>query len=138
MPPRPNSKNEDKMLIWFFGSFIAGLIPFIARYLVHLNCEKYEVFDIKDAVFLGLAMNLSNLNMLSEKTMRRKVLLTFCSALVLVALAFMLGLFQLSECLNKDFKAPDGARNIVFGLTAFSTLLSCVANLASAKYIKLS
>lgn len=137
-------KNVDQMVIWLFGSLLAGFVPVVARYVVHLFCSTYEIFDIKDAVFMGLAMNLSNFNLINDKTLPHRLALTLTSGFVLMVLAFFLGLFQLSECTIDLAKAnhqllPSSPSEVVgyiiFGVTLFSVFLSLFANLVTSKFI---
>lgn len=132
------------MIIWFFGSFLAGLVPVVARCVVHLFCPGYDLFDIKDAVFMGLAMNLSNFNLINNRTLPHRLALTLTSGFILMALAFFLGLFQLSEC-SLDFAKANNlllpaspsviVGYIVLGITVISIILSLVANLVTSKFI---
>lgn len=51
---------------WYIGTLIGSFIPIILRFLISLDSE-ISSFDIKDLLFAGLAMNLSNLSLVNGK-----------------------------------------------------------------------
>lgn len=106
-------RNESK-LIWYFAIVISSSIPMILRFLTSLDL-KISSFDIKDVLFAGLAMNLSNFNLISSKKFSFKVIFALFSATLITIIGFCLGILF---CCESQSPAPN-----LSGLTLCSCLL---------------
>lgn len=93
-------KNDYKWL-WFILTFFGSFIPLILRFITSLDFN-IPSFDIKDLLFAGLAMNLSNLNLVGSKKFDTKLIIVLFSALFIILIAFALGVFLRNEADKSD------------------------------------
>lgn len=101
---------SDHKWFWFFATFVASLIPVACRFIASLASE-INALDLKDVLFAGLALNLSNLNLVGDKTMDKKNIIVYLSVILLIIIAVILGIYFANE--NK-------LRNISIMLDLFS------------------
>lgn len=89
-------KSENKWL-WFIITICGSFIPLIFRYVVSLGFPTTSNFDIKDVLFAGLAMNLSNFNLLSSKNFKAKVVIALLSSIMIAVIAVLISIFLAKE-----------------------------------------
>jgi hypothetical protein len=65
-------QGSDDKWMWYFLTLFASFIPVILRLLVSFDLP-IQGYDIKDFLFAGLAMNLSNLSLIGHKEFDRKL-----------------------------------------------------------------
>lgn len=81
--------------IWFLGTLVGGFLPVFGRLIVGLSIP-IELFDIKDVLFAGVAMNLSNFTLVGYKEVQNKVLIIFASALFTFFMSFLIAIYLCS------------------------------------------
>jgi len=120
--------------LWFFGIFIGSFIPVGLRLFIGHDYKTTE-FDIKDLLFAALAMNLSNLSLVTGKKFETKILIVLVSTLFIVLIAYGLGAFLTDEAAKTK---PTGSwlfnSSIVFSI--LSILVSFEANNYTIKNVK--
>ena len=92
--------NETRWL-WFGGVLIGSFIPLILRLIVSLDIQEIASFDIKDCLFAGLAINLSNFNLLESSKYQFKLALGFLSTICILIIAVAIGVFLISETITQ-------------------------------------
>lgn len=82
--------------IWFLGTLIGSLLPILARLFA---CLAFEInyFDIKDVLFAGLAMNLSNLSLIGSKRFKMKPIIALASGIFIFLLSMLIAIFLCAE-----------------------------------------
>lgn len=109
---------------WFISSLLGGASPMVVSTIVRLNSDKWDwlgLYNIVDLIFFGLAMNISNLNLVGSKKFRPQ-------KAIIVLLSFT-GMFFLAFCLGLVYVQPD----IKFAFKIFLHLL-----VAGSIYLSLS
>lgn len=85
--------------VWFLGTLIGSLLPIFGRLFASMAFE-IKSFDIKDALFAGLAMNLSNLTLIgskSSRTLKVKGFLAMASGAFIFFLSLLIAIFLCAE-----------------------------------------
>jgi hypothetical protein len=121
--------------IWYLLTFGGSFIPFLARLLVSLEFP-INSFDIKDILFAGLAMNLSNFNLTNIEESKKSRLIIF-SGLSIFFIGLIIGIFLCAE-----YKEPANnniylLKLVSYAFVAFSIRTSYNANSYSFKTIDL-
>lgn len=81
---------------WYMCTLVGSMIPVLMRFFISLDCG-IAMFDIKDLLFAGLAMNLSNLSLLNSRKMKQNDRIGFLSGLFILFISAFLGLFFFQE-----------------------------------------
>jgi hypothetical protein len=92
-------RRNDYKWAWFILTLIASISPIICRFIVWCDF-KINLFDIKDLLFAGLAINLSNLNLVGSKNFDEKVLIVMSSIIFLTFFAFIIGVALATEAIK--------------------------------------
>ncbi|WP_099465183.1 hypothetical protein [Parabacteroides provencensis] len=124
---------------WLYYTVIVGALPFIIRFLVFifLSSRKWEfLFNAVDFVFLGLTLNLTNMNELNSLRlkMRRnpaceinddnKETLVWWSTFFIILLSITLGLLYVSEQISYELLDKNVALYGSIGLCVVSLIFS--------------
>lgn len=109
--------NEYKWF-WFFLTFGGSCLPIIARFLCGLS-SSIEIFDIKDVLFAGLAMNLSNLNLVGNKKIEAKVVISLLSVALIFLCTLIIGIFL---CTENSIDSTNGLLSLKQGLCILKVL----------------
>jgi hypothetical protein len=88
--------NENKWL-WYGGTLIGSMVPLIFRLLISLDNRHVACFDIKDLLFMGLAINLSNFNLIGTRNFPYKVAIAIVSGIFILLMGFALGTVMTDE-----------------------------------------
>jgi len=116
-------KNDNKWT-WFILTVVASLLPVLFRFLAWTDFN-IKIFDIKDLLFAGLAINLSNLNLVGSKEFDEKINIVLFSVLFIILFSFVLGIMLICEA----FKAHTTILNwLSIAGTDFSIYQSFEAN----------
>jgi hypothetical protein len=91
--------------MWYFLTLFASFIPVILRLLVSFDLP-IQGYDIKDFLFAGLAMNLSNLSLIGHKEFDRKLAIALISMTFILLIGFLIGLFLFNEAMNNKYPLP--------------------------------
>ena len=118
-------KNEPKW-IWFIGTVIASFVPVILRLITSLDYNITKL-DVKDFLFAGLGLSLSNLNLVGSKEFDQKMLIAFVSGGLIALIGFALGIYLRNEAdiVKKD---PLWLGICSYAITIASLYLSYEAN----------
>ncbi|HYF29959.1 MAG TPA: hypothetical protein VD993_02460 [Chitinophagaceae bacterium] len=83
---------------WYVYTLAGSMLPVILRFFISLDCG-IKMFDIKDFLFAGLAMNLSNLTLIGSDNLdavtRERIAVV--SGLLILFIAAFLGLLFYEE-----------------------------------------
>jgi len=93
--------NENKW-VWYLSTLIGSLLPVFFRLILSSTNNHFEPFDIKDLLFSGLAMNLSNLNLIGHKIFDIKVVLATISAILIIFISFLITAFMFLDILKGE------------------------------------
>jgi hypothetical protein len=111
-------ESDEYKWLWFGGIFIGSAIPMILRGVLSLD-RNIDSFDIKDLLFMGLAVNLSNLNLIGSREFKYKVSIAFFSVLFILMMGFGLG-----EIMTDESNRVKGS---LMGLTVVSVIFVTVS-----------
>lgn len=92
-------RRNDYKWAWFILTFIASISPILCRVIVWCDLS-INVFDIKDLLFAGLAINISNLNLVGSKSFDEKVLIVMASIIFITFFAFIIGVVLATEAMK--------------------------------------
>jgi hypothetical protein len=121
------SRNEPKW-IWFIGTVIASFIPVALRFITSMDYNVNPI-DIKDFLFAGLGLSLSNLNLIGHKKFDQKTVIALFSAGAIVFIAYALGVYLRNEAdIDTVKKEPFWLSFFSYGITFASIYLSYEAN----------
>src|SRR5688572_5147167 len=81
---------------WYMCTLIGSLIPMGLRFFISLDYQ-INMFDIKDMLFAGLAMNLSNLGLLNNNKFKQKDRIGVLSGFFIVFISVALGVSFVDE-----------------------------------------
>ncbi len=104
---------QEYKWIWYLGTLFGSLLPMIIRLVISMD-HKIPCFDLKDFLFAGLAMNLSNLNLIGTKSFKYKTEIALFSTACIVIIAAVIGVLFADEA-NTE-------KNNLFGIKALSLL----------------
>lgn len=103
------SHKSIKRQRWLYYTVIVGLLPFLIRFLVLFFSEKSSwslLYNPIDAIFLGLTLNLTNINEVNQIRIRQNMnysfeynteRLTWWATFLIIFLSVTLGLLYFSE-----------------------------------------
>lgn len=124
--------------IWFLTTILLGASPLVVTFFVNMAKRTLQWNDIEtyykleDLLFWGIAMLLSNLNMVgSRKTEAYKVFLITLSGVGVFFMAIFLGIIQMASDIDSVFKVV-----IHFSVAASIYVSSCANNYVYKKVIK--
>lgn len=111
---------------WYMCTLAGSMIPMALRFFISLDCG-IAMFDVKDMLFAGLTMNLSNLNLMGRIKLKRKDRIAVMSGFLIVFIAAFLGLFYYEEDpeIRKDYV---GLKIVAFIFVSVSVWVSYKAN----------
>jgi len=119
-------KRNEAKLLWYIVIIFSSCIPAIMRFIIglDLNISKY---DVKDVLFAGLAINLSNFNLINAKKLPIKSIFVTSSALLIAFIGMIIGVFL---CLEAQTKTPamHWLNVVSIGLVLGSAAVSYQAN----------
>jgi hypothetical protein len=78
---------------WYSIALLISFLPVIIRLIVCIAVPSAIAFDIKDILFSGLAMNLSNINLVGHKAFKPKQGIAVSSSLLILIIGIILALF---------------------------------------------
>jgi hypothetical protein len=87
---------------WYMCTLAGSMIPMALRFFISLDYE-INMFDIKDVLFAGLAMNLSNLNLMRNEFEERERIAVL-SAIFIIFISVALGASFIDE--SSSIKKP--------------------------------
>lgn len=101
MPPRTPRPHDVKDIMWgwFFFTVFLGALPFFVRWIIAMGCQEgMDAYDIKDSVYFGIAINISNFSLIRSKSVVMKNLVTGWSLIIITFLIVFVAVLQESEC----------------------------------------
>jgi hypothetical protein len=84
-------ENNGQKWIWFFCTIIGSFIPIIFRIGLFAFMDHVDAFDFRDWMFAGLAINLSNLSLVGNKSFDRKVGVVIFSVSLIIGFSLVIG-----------------------------------------------
>lgn len=123
------SKIEGKHTtwIWFVITILCSFIPCIARAIASTNLD-ISCFDTKDIIFAGIAINISNFQLISSHIkIEPKILISLLSTIANLFLAVILGII-LSDDSNTKAHSTFWLNIICILIVIVSIYLSYDAN----------
>lgn len=135
--PQPHEIN-DIMWGWLLFSVLLGALPFFVRWIIALGCEDaMDAYDIKDTVYFGIAINISNFSLIRNKSVVMKNLVTGWSLLIVIFLIIFIAILQDADCekiISHQKKVQIQIIHLItLVLVAGSLRLSYTTNLSVAK-----
>lgn len=122
---------DESKWLWFGGILIGSCLPMIIRFIISIDFQEISSFDIKDCLFAGIAINLSNINMVGIRDFRSKVSITYLSTISLVIIASCIAVFLMNEA--NPQQGLFGIKLISILVVIASTRISLFANHFSFK-----
>lgn len=112
---------------WFYLTIVVSFLPLIFRFLVWTDFT-INIFDIKDLLFASLAINLSNLSLVSGKDFDERINTILFSVVFAVAFAFLLGIMLMCEALRAE-------TNILNWLAVCASVLTIYKSYEANNYV---
>jgi hypothetical protein len=122
-------RKNDYKWAWFILTFIASVSPIICRVIISIDF-KINLFDIRDLLFAGLALNLSNFNLVGSKKFDDKILIVLSSIIFITCFAFIIGVVLASEAI----KNPP-AHTFLDWLSVIVAILSVYVSFEANNYV---
>lgn len=88
--------SKEYKWLWYGGTLVGSALPILMRVFLSLD-KPVPSFDLKDLLFMGLAINLSNFNLIGIQKFEYKVVVVVCSMLFVIMMAFILGVLMNDE-----------------------------------------
>lgn len=121
----------QNMSMWFLITVVAGVLPFVFRYLLFISkstgCE-YFIYDVKDAVNFGLAINISNFSLTISRSFNSKPIVLTISGLFGIVLAYLTGVTGFWECSKPGLEGKSTVDTLTWWLVVSSIIISGIAN----------
>jgi hypothetical protein len=118
--------NEDA-IVWFIIIVFGSFIPVFARFVVTMDYPHAIHLDIKDVLFSGLAMNISNFPLIGSRKLKYKGIIFGSSVFCIIAIAVGIGVFLSNETNHIDNELSN-LRCISFVFVLGSIIVSYFAN----------
>lgn len=117
-------RNEYKWM-WFVFTLIGSFLPMGFRYLASLGFNVSS-FDIKDLLFAGLALNISNLTLAGSQRSDTRVVMAGVSFFMSLIIAVFIVIFM---C-NEEFPTKEliGLKYLSYPVVILSGIISWQAN----------
>jgi len=112
---------------WFYFTVVVSFLPIIFRILVWTDFT-INIFDIKDLLFASLAINISNLSLVSGKDFDQRISTILFSLSFAVAFAFLLGIMLVCEAVRVQ-------TNILNWLAVLASVLTIYKSYEANNYV---
>lgn len=132
-------------LKWFSFTILCSFFPVIARVASCLVTSDVQYFDLKDFVFVALALCLSNFNLIGDKDFKEKDGIAAISTILTLGFGVALTLFFIHDYKWKNISVAEQFKDIKFvvlvGFCAIfvvgTFIMSYFANLVVLEYAKI-
>jgi hypothetical protein len=103
----------------YMCTLLGSMVPMVLRFIISLDCE-INMFDIKDMLFAGLTMNLSNLNLMNNDRLKQKERIAVLSGLFIFFISIGTGISFYEE--NPEVKSSFSVLKTMSGTVAVASV----------------